>query len=135
MSINSDVKNWKEMLTFFNKLNKEEMYKQNKIQKTSLKRNESVEGETIETKVERVTTNKEPITDNAPTIYTERKDGVLPSYDIRTDRFEVAVEAMEKVTKTDLAKRQSRLEEREKIMKNNGEAEPIQGTPGETGNQ
>ena len=32
-----------------------------------------------------------------PTIYTEKKDGVLPEYDIRTDRFEVAIEAMDKI--------------------------------------
>lgn len=32
-----------------------------------------------------------------PSIYTEKKDGVLPGYDIRTDRFEVAREAMEKL--------------------------------------
>ena len=29
-----------------------------------------------------------------PTIYTEKKDGVLPEYDIRTDRFEVAIDAI-----------------------------------------
>lgn len=32
-----------------------------------------------------------------PTIYTEKKDGVLPEYDIRTDRFEVAIEAIDKI--------------------------------------
>ena len=34
-----------------------------------------------------------------PTIYTEKKDGVLPEYDIRTDRFEVAIDAMDKSTR------------------------------------
>ena len=29
--------------------------------------------------------------------YTERKDGVLPEYDIRTDRFEVAREAQDRL--------------------------------------
>lgn len=32
-----------------------------------------------------------------PTIYTEKKDGVMPEYDIRTDRFEVALEAIDKI--------------------------------------
>lgn len=32
-----------------------------------------------------------------PTIYTEKKDGVLPEYDIRTDRFEVAIDAVDKI--------------------------------------
>lgn len=31
--------------------------------------------------------------------YTEKKDGVKPEYDIRTDRFEIAREAMETVEK------------------------------------
>ena len=55
------------------------------------------EGETIETKVARITENKEPITDSAPIIYTEKKDGVLPAYNIRTDRFDIALEAMDKI--------------------------------------
>ena len=45
---------------------------------------ETFEGETIETKVNRIVNNGEPIKDGAPIIYTERKDGVLPEYDIRT---------------------------------------------------
>jgi len=63
------------------------------------------EGECIENKVNRILINKEPITDGAPLIYTKRQDGVLPGYDIRTDRFEVAIEAMDKVSKSKLSKR------------------------------
>ena len=58
------------------------------------------EGETIETKVARITQNKEPITDRAPIIFTEKKDGVLPAYNIRTDRFDIALEAMDKIGKS-----------------------------------
>lgn len=68
-----------------------------------------MEGETIEKKVERITTLKEPIKDGAPLIYTDRKEGVQAGYNIRTDRFEVAVEAMDKVTKTKVAQRESRM--------------------------
>nr|DAJ47825.1 MAG TPA: hypothetical protein [Microviridae sp.] len=32
-----------------------------------------------------------------PTIYTEKKDGVQPEFDIRTDRFEVAIDALDKI--------------------------------------
>lgn len=35
-----------------------------------------------------------------PTIYTEKKDGVMPEYDIRTDRFEVALDAIDKINST-----------------------------------
>jgi|LSQX01.3.fsa_nt_gb hypothetical protein len=67
--------------------------------------NDSFEGETIEQKMERVIENNEPISDSAPIIYTERTDGVLPQYDVRTDRFEIAIDAMDKVSKTHVAKR------------------------------
>lgn len=58
---------------------------------------ETQEGETIETKVARIIQNKEPITDGAPIIFTEKKDGVLPAYNIRTDRFDIALDAMDKI--------------------------------------
>lgn len=81
------------------------MYKYEKPTTTSIKVNTSYEGEMIETKVNRIVNNGEPINDAAPLIYTERKDGVEPAYNIRTDRFEIAVEAMDTVHKTNLAKR------------------------------
>ena len=59
----------------------------------------------MEEKVRRIIDNKEPIEQISPIIYTERKDGVLPQYDIRTDRFEVAQGAMSKVAATRVAKR------------------------------
>lgn len=58
---------------------------------------EKMEGETIEQKMERVLETGEPIEDGAPEIFTERKDGVNAAYNIRTDRWEVACEAMDKV--------------------------------------
>lgn len=50
-----------------------------------------------------------------PTIYTEKKDGVLPEYDIRTDRFEVAIDAIDKINQSVA----------EQIAKNKGETEAI----------
>lgn len=61
-------------------------------------------GETIEAKVRRITENNEPITDGAPIIYTNRDDGVLPAYNIRTDRWEIAQQAMDAVNQANLAK-------------------------------
>ena len=72
--------------------------------------------------------NKEPIKDGAPLIYTERKDGVQPSYNIRTDRWDVAVEAMDKVTKSYHAKR----EERAKIVNMNLENQKTNETKGQS---
>lgn len=84
------------------------MYKIPHMPKTTLKINKSVEGETIETKVERIINNKEPIKDGAPMIYTERKDGVKKAYNIRTDRWIEAVDAMDKVEKSYKARREDK---------------------------
>ena len=67
--------------------------------------NFSFEGETIETKVRRITENKEPITDGAPVIYTDRKHGTKPEFNIRTDRFDIALDAMDYVNRSRTAKR------------------------------
>lgn len=84
------------------------MYNKIKPQKTSLKRNVSYQGERIEEKITRIVNNKEPIKDGAPRIYTERKDGVMPAYNIKTDRWEAAVDAMSVVDKVHKAKREER---------------------------
>lgn len=61
-------------------------------------------GESIEAKVKRITENNEPISDGAPIIYTKKDDGVLPAYNIRTDRWEIAQAAMDAVNQANLAK-------------------------------
>ena len=49
------------------------------------------------------------------TIYTEKKDGVLPEYDIRTDRFEVAIDAIDKINESTASQ----------VAKNKGETEAV----------
>lgn len=71
-----------------------------------LKSIEIYEGESIETKCARILQDKEPITDTAPIIYTAKEDGVLPAYNIRTDRFDVAMDAYDKITRA-AAKKES----------------------------
>ena len=78
------------------------------------------EGETIETKVNRIVNNGEPITDGAPIIYTERKDGVLPEYDIRTDRWDIAIDAMDKVNMDRFAKRENKVDMKDVPDKKDG---------------
>jgi len=92
------------------------MYKQNKQGKTSLSINNGYEGETIEQKINRIVNNKEPIKDGAPIQYTDRKDGVKPEYNIRTDRWDVALEATEHNAKTWKARREDNLAKREKSL-------------------
>ena len=55
------------------------------------------EGENILTKVRRILDENEPLTDGAPLIYTPKEDGVKPEFDIRTDKWQVAINAMDKV--------------------------------------
>lgn len=59
-----------------------------------------------------------------PTIYTEKKDGVQPEFDIRTDRFEIAIDAIDKIN-------QSVANE---VAKSKGETEAVKdfGTEGKT---
>ena len=65
---------------------------------------EMYEGEPIEAKIRRIVENNEPITDGAPLIYTEKSEGVMAGYNVRTDRFEVAIEAMDTVNASKVAK-------------------------------
>lgn len=99
------------------------MYKKIKIKTTKIRVNQATEGESIENKFQRILENNEPITDGAPIIYTDRKDGVLAGYNIRTDRFDVALEGMNVVHRATTAKRDNKAAEGEK---KDGEAEPIQ---------
>lgn len=107
------------------------MYKYRQTTETGLKVNQSYEGERIEEKIERIVNNKEAITDGAPAIYTERRDGVRPEYNIRTDRFEIAIEAMDVVDKSYKAKREERAARAKAAIeqrRNGGEASPVEAT-------
>ena len=72
---------------------------------TSLNVNKCYEGVSIETKIKKVLANNEPIDAGAPLIFTERKDGVLPEYNVRTDKMDIAAEAMDKWAKSKIARR------------------------------
>lgn len=84
------------------------MYKEFICKQThGIVKNDSYEAEPLEVKLRRATESKEPIEAVAPMIYTEKSKGVIPEYDIRTDRFEIAQAAMEKLNSvkfSDIAK-------------------------------
>lgn len=50
-----------------------------------------------------------------PTIYTEKKDGVQPEFDIRADRFEIAIDAIDKINQSAASQ----------IAKSKGETEAV----------
>lgn len=72
--------------------------------------NKSYEGKPLEWKIEDLMKDKKPIEAISPIIYTERKKGVEPQYNIRTDRWEIAQTAMDAVSRTEIAKRHSQTE-------------------------
>ena len=86
------------------------MYRKPIYSKSLINLPTSIEGETIELKITRMLENKEPIDDGAPVIYTARKDGVDPAYNIRTDRFELAADIMDKVNRDRIAKTEGAME-------------------------
>lgn len=93
--------------------------------RTSMQGVDLYECETLTEKLRRMTENKEPIKAEVDRIYTEKKDGVLPAYDIRTDRFEVAREAVEKMMNAAEASKQLKTKDvgTEKIVADMAAAE------------
>ena len=63
------------------------------------------EGKSIEEQMRIALKSKEPIKATARIEYSNRGDGVLPKFDIRTDRFEYARLATDKVHATSFATR------------------------------
>jgi len=89
-----------------------------------ISRNTSVQGMSIEQKIERMMQQREPLDgDQAPLIYQERNEGIKASMDIRTDRFEVAIEAADKIAKSYKARREEKAPKDDK--KDDGKPEPI----------
>lgn len=89
------------------------------------------EGEYIEEKVRRITESGEPIEDGAPIIYTERKDGINPAYNIRTDRWDIAQSAMEQVSNNKSKIIAMKIAQRE----NAGENQPAKADTGSAGTE
>lgn len=115
------------------------MYDRIKPRKTTIRVNKQYKGETIEQKMRRVLTNKEPIKDGAPLLYGDRSEGVRAHANIKTDKLELALEARDKISKSIRGKRAGtgKLgEEAKKNMekeaktetKNDGKPESTQGT-------
>lgn len=86
------------------------MYNTPQMADTTLKINASTPGEPLEIKVEKLMHAKEPLDEGTtPLIYTSRQEGIRASTNIRTDRWELAVEATDKIQKSYMARREERL--------------------------
>lgn len=94
-----------------------------KFPHTQINTQENVrEGQSIEEKMRKIIETKEPIKCTTTKIYQPRKDGVAPECDIRTDRFDIAVEAMHKVAVNELSEL-AKPAEKEKPANGSGETE------------
>lgn len=95
-------------MKFFSKI------QQNQLIMPNTDDNEFV-GTSLEEKVRAAETSQAPIEAVSPMIYTERKDGVLPEYNIRTDKWSIAQEAMTAISQ---ASRDRRKKETDKPIGN-----------------
>lgn len=97
------------------------MYKERIYNRTSLSRNEGVEGETIEMMMERALQNtgdtKMLEVPNKELIYQAREEGINPAYNVKTDKFEEAIKATDKVTAHMRAKTNEKVKQREELLK------------------
>lgn len=86
--------------------------KTKEYRKSSIRFNETYKAEPREVKLRRILAGESnDLEDNVfPIVYTNRDDGVMPAYDIRTDRFEVALDAIDKIGKAEAAKIAKRKE-------------------------
>lgn len=84
------------------------MYKPNRYRRTSIQTKELDQGIHLERAIERKINNQEPIGSEVATMYPEKKLGVLPSTNIKTDRFEVALDGVDTVQKSYQARSESK---------------------------
>ena len=87
------------------------MKKFNGYAKTQIEREPEEFGQSLEEQIRIATTSKQPIESSATPVYTPMKDGVLPQYDVRTDREEIAIDATDKLAKSDYLKVDERPQE------------------------
>lgn len=67
---------------------------------------ESYDGRSIEDRCKLLVETGEPIKDTSPLIFTPKEKGVMPQYDVRADKWDIAQNAMDRVNKERIAKGQ-----------------------------
>ncbi len=72
--------------------------------KTQIRTEKPPVGESIEEKVRKASTQNTPIDAISPMLYTNAKDGVLAATNIRADRFDIALDAIDHYQASESAK-------------------------------
>lgn len=89
------------------------MYRKNNTRKSSFDVNGSVEGEYLFQSLKRKLDNSEKISSEVTLIYTDKKDGVLAGYNIRTDKWEIALDGIDKIQRSREARGDANLNKAE----------------------
>lgn len=95
--------------------------KRNVLPRTQIKRKPDHFGKSIEEEIRQAVASKSPIESSAEVVYTPLKDGVLPQYNMRTDRQEIALDLTEKYGKSKLLHQDETGEEQTKKEENTNE--------------
>lgn len=75
------------------------------------------QGQSLEEFLRKAMIGKEPIQATAKLTYNDRKDGVLPQHDVRTDRFDLAMMETDKIHASKAAMRKMQDFETEEEIK------------------
>ncbi len=81
-----------------------------RINNIPMRKTPDEEGELLIIKINRILDENEPLTDGAPLIYTPKDRGVIPEYNIRTDKWEIAMKAMDRVSEYKLSEYMKKAE-------------------------
>ncbi|QCS36883.1 hypothetical protein [Tortoise microvirus 19] len=95
--------------------------------KSKIKRNETSEGKSIERMLSDKAEGELIELGGKALLYTERKDGVVPITNIRSDRMELAMEALDTVERTRIARRDAPAKV-EEVAQGGKPSETTQGT-------
>lgn len=79
-------------------------FEKSKYKRSQIHRECDQEGQSLEEQIRQAVANNQPIEARAPMIYTEEADGVQAQYDPRADRFDIALDAVDKYNKSIIAK-------------------------------
>ena len=74
------------------------------------------EGRTIEKQIAIAMLTNEPVDQTSPITFTKRSDGVLPDYDIRTDKWQLAQTAMTAVADKIRLNRSQKIQDKLKTV-------------------
>lgn len=90
--------------------------------KTKINGIKPYEADYLEKMIEKRMTGEDIVVGGKGVIFTEREDGVISAHNIRTDRFEEAMEAMDRITARKIAGKEGFEERKKSIETPNGDA-------------